>query len=121
MPQEMHVNLGRGMLPHAPRNFFDHHPALLAVDSSHAIDQKNQIAPESDKLESPRRGRLVVAGRRLMTARANSRGSFPRLDRDQNGLLVLGETGLPVDKPRDGKALVQDSGKTHEVCRSIGR
>src|SRR5689334_24061069 len=25
MPQEMHVNLGRGMLSHAPRHFFDEH------------------------------------------------------------------------------------------------
>src|ERR1017187_4340914 len=96
-------------------------PHCLQLTRRMQIDQKNQIAPESDKLESPRRGRLVVAGRRLMTARANSRGSFPRPDRDQNGLLALGEAGLPVDKPRDGMALVQNSGKTHEVCRSIGK
>ena len=29
-------------------------------------------------------------------------------------MLVFGEAGLPVDKPRDGMALVQNSGKTHE-------
>src|SRR5438270_11361921 len=73
MPQEMHVNLGRGVFPHAPRHFFDQHPALLAVDPSHAIDQKNQVAPEADELKPSRRGRLVVAGRGLMTARANGR------------------------------------------------
>ena len=71
MPQEMHVNFGRGVFAHTPWHFFDHHPALLAVDPPHAIDQKNQIAPEADELKPPRRGRLVVAGRGLMTARAN--------------------------------------------------
>src|ERR1019366_989660 len=60
MPQKMHVNLGRGVLPHTPRHLFDHHPALLAIDPSHAIDQKNQIAPEADELKPPRRARLVA-------------------------------------------------------------
>jgi hypothetical protein len=88
---------------------------LLAVDPSHAIDQKNQIAPESDKLESPRRGRLVVAGRRLMTAGTNRCGPFPWSYRDENGLLVLSEAGSPVDKSRDRMALVQNSGKAHAL------
>src|SRR5208282_4929832 len=82
---------------------------------SHAIDQKDQIAPESDELKPPRRGRLVVAGRGLMTARANGSGSFPRPDRDEDGLPVVGETGSPIDKSRDGMALVQNSGKPHEL------
>jgi hypothetical protein len=34
--------------------------------------------------------------------------------RDDDGLLVAGETALPRDKPRDGMALVRNSGKTHE-------
>jgi hypothetical protein len=42
------VNLGRGVFAHSPWHFFDPHPALFAVDPSHAIDQKNQIAPDSD-------------------------------------------------------------------------
>jgi len=49
-----------------------------------------------------------------MTARANGRGSFPRPDRDEDGLLVFGETGLSVDKSRNGMALIQNSGKAHE-------
>ncbi len=53
-----------------------------------------------------------------MTARANPRGSFPRPDLDENGLLVLGETRSPVDKPRDGMALIQNSGKAHEMVRT---
>jgi hypothetical protein len=36
-------------------------------------------------------------------------------------LLVLGETGLSVDKSRDGVALVQNSGKAHELTGSIRR
>jgi hypothetical protein len=67
MPQKMHVNLGRGVLPHTPRHFFDHYPTSLAIDPSHVIDEKNQIAPESDELKPPRRARLVVARRGLMT------------------------------------------------------
>ena len=47
-------------------------------------------------------------------------GSFPRPDRDEDGLPVFGETGLPVDKSRDGMALVQNSGKAHE-CLEIDR
>ena len=119
MPQEMHVNLGRGAFPHTPRHFFDQHSALFAIDPSHAIHEKNHIAPEADELEPPRRGRLVVAGRGLMTARTNCRGPFPWSYRDENGLLVLGETGLSVDKSRDRMALVQNSGKAHE-CLEIG-
>jgi len=111
----MHVDLGRGVFSHAPRNFFDHDSALLAIDPSHAIDQKDQIAPESDELKPPRRVRLVVAGRGLMTPRANGSGSFPRPDRDEDSLPVFGETGLPVDKSRDGVALIQNSGKAHEL------
>jgi hypothetical protein len=111
----MHVNLGQGVFPYTPWNFFDHDPALLAIDPSHAIDQENQIAPESDELEQSRRGRLVVAGRGLMTARANGSGSFPRSHRDKDRLLVFGETGLLVDKSRDGMALIQNSGKAHEL------
>src|SRR5664280_3186867 len=115
MPQKMHVNLGRGVLPHTPGHFFDQHPALLAVDASHAIDQKHQIAPESDELESSRRARLVIAWRGLMAAGADGCGSFPRPDRDEDGLPVFSETGLPVDKSWDGMALVQNSGKAHEL------
>ena len=55
-----------------------------------------------------------VAGRGLMTTRANPRGSFPRPDLDENGLLLFGEAGLLVDKPWDGMALVQNPGKAHE-------
>ena len=106
MSQEMHVNPGRGVFPHAPRHFFHQHPALPAVDPSHAIDQKNQVAPEADELKPSRRRRLVVAGRGLMTARANSRGSFPRPDRDEDGLRVFGKAGSPVNKSRNGMALV---------------
>ena len=44
MPKEMHVNLGGGVLPHAPRNLFDYDPALLAIDPAHEIDEKHQNA-----------------------------------------------------------------------------
>src|SRR5450755_1399903 len=121
MSQEMHVNLSRGVFPHAPRHFFHQHPALPAVDPTHAIDQEDQIAPESDELKPPRRGRLVVAGRRLMTAGTNRCGPFSWSYRDENGLLVLGETGFSVNKSRDGMALVQNSGKAHELTGSIRR
>src|SRR4051812_22494441 len=106
MPQEMHVNFGRGMLPHAPRHLFDHHPALLAVDPSRAIDQKNQVAPEADELKAPWRGRLVVAGRGLMTARANGSGAFPRPDRDEDRLCVFGKAGSLVNESRNRMTLV---------------
>jgi hypothetical protein len=102
------------MFSRAPRHFFNRDSALLAVDPSHVIDQKNQIAPESDKLKPPRRARLVVAGRGLMTARANGSGSFPRPERDEDGLPVFGKAGSPIDKSREGMALVQNSGKAHE-------
>src|ERR1022692_1497197 len=56
-----------------------------------------------------------VAGRGLTTARANPRGSLPRPDLDKNGLPIFGETGLPVDKPWNGMALVQNSRKAHAL------
>lgn len=102
MPQEMHVNPGRGVFPHTPRNFLDDDSALPAVDATHTVDQEDQIAPESDELKPPRRARLVVAGRGLMTARANGCGSFPWPHRNEDGVLVLGERGLPVDEPGMG-------------------
>ena len=94
------------MLPHTPRHFLDYDSALPAVDPSHAVDQKNQIPPETDKLKMPWRSRLIVAGRGLMTTRADGSGSFARPDRDEDGLPVIGETGTPVYKSRDGMALV---------------
>lgn len=106
MPQKMHVNPGRGVFPHPPRHFLDHHPALLAIDTSHAIDQKNQIPPKSDELKPPRRARLIVAGCGLMATGANGSGSFPRPDRDEDGLRVLGKAGSLVNKSRNGMALV---------------
>jgi len=62
---------------HAPWTSSTTTPHCLQLTRQHAIDQKDQIAPESDKLKSPRRGRLVVARRRSMTAGANGAGSFP--------------------------------------------
>jgi hypothetical protein len=62
MPQEMHVNLGRGVFARAPRNCFDYDPALLAIDAPHEIDRKDEIAPNPDKLKPPRRARPVVPG-----------------------------------------------------------
>jgi len=50
-----------------------------------------------------------------MTARANGSGPFPWPDWDEDGLPFVGETGLPVDKSRDRMALVQNSGKAHEL------
>jgi len=103
------------VFPYAPGHCFDHDSTLPAVDPPHVIDQKHQVAPESDEFKPPRRGRLVVAGRGLMAAGTNRCRPFPRSYRDENGLLVFGETGLLVDKSRDGMALVQNSGKAHEI------
>jgi hypothetical protein len=49
-----------------------------------------------------------------MTARTDGSGSFPRPDRDEDALAAVGVIGSPVDKFRDGMALVQNSGKAHE-------
>jgi len=113
----MHVDLGRGVFSHPPRNLFDEDSALRAIDPSHAIHQKDQIAPEGDELKPPRRARLVVAGRGLMTPRANGSGSFPRTDRDEDGSFVVDENGPLVDKSRDGMAMIQNSGKAHAWTR----
>ena len=111
---DVHINLGRGMFAGAPRYLFSQHAALSAVDPPHAGDQEDQITPEADELKAARRARLVVAGRGLMTARAYGSRSFPWPDRDEDGLPVFVEGGLPVDKSWDGMALVEDSGKAHE-------
>jgi len=115
----MHVHLGQGVLPHAPWHFFDHDPALFAVDPTHVIDQKDQIAPDPDELKVPRRVRLVVTGRGLMTDRANGTRTFPRTDWDEDVFSVVGETGSLVNETRDGMTLVHDSGKPHERIERI--
>ena len=114
MPKKMHVNLGRRVLPHAPRDFFDYDTALLAVDAPHAIHQEDQIAPDTYELKPPRRARLVVTGGGFVTARANRTSSFSRPDVDQNGLPGFVETGFAVNESRDRMTLVQNSGKAHE-------
>ena len=102
------------MFAGTPRHLFGQHAGLSAVDPPHAVDQEDQIAPEADELKAARRARMVVAGRGLMAARAYGSGSFPGPDRDQDGLPIFGEGGLTVYKPRNGMALVEDSGKAHE-------
>jgi hypothetical protein len=91
---------------------------LLAIDPPHAIHQEDQIPPDSDELKPSRLCRPVIAGSGLMAARANRTGSFPRPDPDDYALVVVGETGAFVDESRNGMALIQNLGKTHEM---IGR
>jgi hypothetical protein len=50
-----------------------------------------------------------------MTARTNDSGPFPRSDRDEDGLPVVGVIGSLVDKSWDGMAMIQNSGKAHEL------
>src|ERR1035438_352058 len=73
----------RKCFPNAPRHFLTTTPHCLQVDPPHAINQKDQVAPDSDELKPPQRGRLVVARRGLMTARANGSVSFPRPHRSE--------------------------------------
>ena len=71
--QEEHVGLGQAAFAVTPRNFFDDDGGAAAtIDAPHGVQQEDEKSPEGNKLKPPF-GELVIAGRRLMAARADRR------------------------------------------------
>ena len=65
-----HVGFGQCAFAVAPGDFFDGDNATAAtVDAPHGVQKEDEKTPQGDELEAPF-GELVVAGRRLMAARA---------------------------------------------------
>src|SRR6516162_8723663 len=96
--EELHVDLGQLMLAGRPRHFLDDDATGPAVHPSHAVEQKHQEAPQGDEFELPL-CQMVIAGGRLMAARANGGRALPRSPSHLDGSALRGtESGPLVDK-----------------------
>ena len=100
------MGLGGLMLTIAPRNLLDHHAAIAALDAPHAVQKKNQKAPERNELEAPL-GQMIVTRRRLVATRADRRRALARPHVDLDALLVGAEAGVLVNESpmADGSGL----------------
>ena len=104
--QEEHIGFGQGAFAVAPGNFFDDHgAAAAAIDAPHGVQQEDEESPQGNELEAPL-GELVVAGRRLMAARADRGRTLARPHGDFDALVVGTETGVLVDKSPEAMAAV---------------
>jgi hypothetical protein len=98
--QKQHVRFGKSAFAITPRDLFDdNRVAAPAIDAPHGVQQKNQEAPERNKLETPF-GELIVSGRVLMAARTNRFGALARTHGDFNALVIGTEASLLVNESR---------------------
>jgi hypothetical protein len=103
--QEEHIGFGQGAFSVAPRNLFDDHGgATTAIDAPHGVQQEDKKPPERNELEAAF-GKLVIAGRRLMAARANRRRTLARSHGDFDALVGT-EMGVLIDKTPETVAAV---------------
>ena len=104
--QEEHIGFGQRTFAVAPRNFFDDDgAATTAIDAPHGVEQKDEKSPQGDELKAPF-GKLIVAGRRLMAARADRRRALARPHGDFDALVVRTEPGAMIDKSPKAMAAV---------------
>jgi len=104
--QKQHIDFGQGAFAVAPRNLFDDHGgATAAIDAPHGVQQEDEKSPERNELEAAF-GKLVIAGRRLVAARANRRRTLAGSHGDFDALLVGTEMGVLIDKTPESVAAV---------------
>jgi len=103
--QKLHVHPGQLMLAAGPGDFLDKDPTKRAVDVAHPVQEEDQESPQRNELKPPLL-EMVIAGTRLMAARADGRrttsGAYPHL----NAVLVRGEFRPLVDEPWEAMTLV---------------
>ena len=85
------------MLAIAPGNLLDHDATISAINTSHAVEQENQKAPQGNELEATL-GEMIVPRRRSVAPGTDGRRSLPRSDVYCNAFLVGCEAGVLVDK-----------------------
>jgi hypothetical protein len=88
-----------------PRNLFDDHAALAAVDAPHTVEEEDQKAPERNELKAPL-GKTIVPWRRFLATRADCRRALPRSDIHFDAFLVGAEAGVLIDKSPMAMAVV---------------
>ena len=104
--EEEHVSLGQRAFALTPRNFFDHNgTAAAAVDTPHGVKQEDEESPQGDELKAAF-GELIVAGSRLMAARADRGRTLARPHGDFDALVVRTECGAMIDKPPEAMTAV---------------
>src|SRR5574340_1240287 len=91
------MGFGGGVFAVAPGKFLGHHAAPTTVHSPATVQEENQKPPERDELKAPL-GKVIVSWRRLLTPRADGRGSLSRPRGHFDGLLVGTEAGVQVNK-----------------------
>jgi len=104
--QKQHVRVGQLMLAVAPGDFLDHDGfAAAAIDTAHRVQQKNQKAPERNKLEAPL-GQLIIARGWLMAARTNRGRALARTHANFDALVIGAEGGIVVNEATEMMAAV---------------
>src|SRR5216684_6453755 len=104
--QKDHVGFGEGMLTIGPGNFLDHDAAGGAVDPAHAIEEKNQEAPNRYELERTL-GQVVVAGRWPVATGTDGFGTNTWPYPDLKALAIWAEAGWLVNETREAIAMVK--------------
>jgi len=112
--QKDHVGFGEGMLTIGPGDFLDHDDAGGAADPAHAVEEKNQKAPNRDELERTL-GEVVVADRWPVTTGTDGFGTHPWPHLDLKAFAILAKAGLLVNETREAIALV----RSVIICMSI--
>jgi len=93
-------------LPVTPGNFFDNDgAAAVAVDTPHGVRQEDEESPQGDELKAAF-GELIVAGSRLMAARADRGRTLARPHGNFDALVVRTECGAMIDKSSEAMAAV---------------
>lgn len=78
--------------------------AAAAIDAPHRV-QKDQKAPERNKLETPC-GELIVPGRGLVAMRTNRFGALARAHSNLNALVIGAEAGILINEALEMMAAV---------------
>jgi hypothetical protein len=110
--QKQHVGLGQLVFAVGPRHFLDDDTAGFAVDAAHAVEEKDQIAPDGNELELPIR-EVVVTGGWPVTARTDGWGTYSGADADLQAAAILGEVDVLINEAREAVALVEQRDNLH--------
>jgi len=110
--QKQHVGLSKLVFAIRPGHLLDDNAAGFAVDAAHAVEEKDQVAPDRNELELPI-GEVVVTGGWPVTARTDGWGTNPGADSDFQAAAILGEADLLIDKTRETVALIEKRDNLH--------
>src|SRR5262249_1828938 len=103
--QKQHIGPGQLVLAIGPRNLFDQHATVRAVDAPHAVQQEDPKAPARDELKA-RFGKGAVTGGGFLATGAERGRPRAGPDGNFNGFLVRTEASMLVDESPKMVALV---------------